>query len=921
LHLGAGRAIEYNLPEMVETRFTPDRVLSTKLLVPRSRPDAVPRPRLMERLDEGARGTLTVISAPAGFGKTTLLGAWCQQTELPVAWVSLDEGDNDALRFLSYLIAAIGGIRDGFGEGSRALLDSTGLSEMELLLTTLSNEIAEIPHDFVLVLDDYHAISAKPVHDTLGFLLDHPPPAMRLVVAGRAQPPLPLSRLRGRGQLTELSAGELRFTTEETADFLNRTMQLDLSPESVAALGERTEGWVAGLQLAAHAVQRSEDLPRLLDTLAGGHRYVLDYLAEEVLACQPDEVRDFLLRTSVVKPLCALTGSLCEALTDRDNAQAMLQRLERDNLFLVPLDEEGRCYRYHQLFAAFLRDRLERTRPDDVPELHRRASVWYESNGYMHQAVDHALEAGDFYRAADLIERVGVVKRGYGETALLLRWLGSLPDELVRERTRLCLLHAWARTHAGELDSVEPLLRSAERALGLDEDSVERAGDLSGGEQAVLGEIFSVRARVAAMREDASLVTRLSRRALEHLPQDDPLRCAVALDLGHAYCSTGDLAAASEAFAGAAATGWAVGDLRTALFATWYQATLEIVWGRLWRAEEIFLRGERLVESHGGEAPAAAGMIHVGMGELLYERGDLDGAQRRLERGIALGRRGGEIKILVCGYIHLARVLMARGDAQGAQELIREAGRLVLRWPLVRAWQARLALARGDAGSAARWAREYGESEDYLRHERNFERITMARVLLAQGRTEEALRFLERLLESAESEGRMGQAMEILMLRALALESRGDTEEAMDLLQRALSLAAPEGFVRLFLDEGPPMAALLSTFLRRRREDGSRGDAPGEYAGELLRRFAVEVAPSDGGRAPAAPVPGLEPLSERELEVLQLLAAGRSNAEIARELFLAVGTVKAHLHRIYGKLLVRNRAEAIARSRELGLLD
>ena len=316
-------------------------------------------------------------------------------------------------------------------------------------------------------------------------------------------------------------------------------------------------------------------------------------------------------------------------------------------------------------------------------------------------------------------------------------------------------------------------------------------------------------------------------------------------------------------------------------------------------------------------------MIHVGMGELLYERGDLGEARRRLRRGIELGRRGGEFKILVCGCIHLARVSMARGDERGAQESIREAGRLALRWPLVGGWQARLSLARGDVESAARWAHEYERSEDNRRHERNFERITMARVLLARGRTGEALTFLRRLLESAQSEGRMGQVIEILVLRALALESRGGAEEAMDALGRALTLAAPEGFVRLFLDEGVPMAALLSRLLRRRRADGVGNGVAGEYAGELLRRFAVEAPPrSEGRRAPAGPLlVGFEPLSERELQVLRLLAAGRSNTQIARELYLALGTVKAHVHRIYGKLLVGNRTEAILRSRELGLLD
>jgi len=441
----------------------------------------------------------------------------------------------------------------------------------------------------------------------------------------------------------------------------------------------------------------------------------------------------------------------------------------------------------------------------------------------------------------------------------------------------------------------------------------------------MLGEMCIIRARMAAMRENAPLTTELSNRALGLLPEGElHLRGDVALDLGHAYCSVGDLKAASEAFARAAATGRDADDLRTALFALRYQASLEISRGRLRVAEDLLLEGQRLAESHPEGVPSVAGMIHTGMGELLYERGELDNARRLLEEGIEHGRRSGEAKILVYGYVNLARVLMARGDAEGAHSLIREAGRLTPRWPLIWAWQARFYLAQGDVQSAARWAREYGATQDYVSYPRHFERITMARVLLGEGRTDEALDFLDGLLEDAESDGRMAHAIELLTLLALASERRDARGEALGHLERALALAEPEGFVRLFVDEGPPMAALLERLIRNPRDDGARAGASesglADYAGRLLEHFALEAPPSGNGRSRRSPAPGIEPLSEREIEVLELVAAGLSNAEIASELYLSVGTVKAHVHHIFGKLLVRSRSQAVARARELRLL-
>jgi LuxR family maltose regulon positive regulatory protein len=588
----------------------------------------------------------------------------------------------------------------------------------------------------------------------------------------------------------------------------------------------------------------------------------------------------------------------------------------------VPLDEEGRYYRYHHLFAAFLRERLQRVSPDAILELHRRAGLWYEDDGCLALAVEHTLAAKDFDRAADLIEEETGVRRRYVDAALLLRWLGTLPDGMVHQRPQLCLLYAWALAHSGALEEAELRLRDTEEAMKLG-DGASTMG-LSDEERTMLGEICIIRARMAAMRENAALTTELSNRALDLLPESEVhLRGDVALDLGHAYCSVGDLESAREAFSRAAATGRAADDLRTSLFALRYQASLEISRGRLREAEDLLLEGRRLAERRPEGVPSVAGIIHTGLGELLYERGALDEARRLLEEGIEHGRRSGEAKILVYGYVNLARVLMAQGDTEGAHSLIREAGELTPRWPLIWAWQARFYLAQGDVGSAACWAREYGATEDYMNYPRHFERITMARVLLGEDRTDEALDSLGNLLEDAVSEGRMAHEIELRVLLALASERLGATGEAFDHLERALSLAEPEGFVRVFVDEGMPMAALLERLIREPRDDGSYAGAPDgapdAYAGRLLEHLALEADSGNGGPR-SGRSSGLEPLSGREVEVLELVAAGRSNAEIAGELYLSVGTVKAHVHHIFGKLLVRNRSQAVARARELRLL-
>ena len=911
-----------------------DPLLSTKLYVPPVLPNLVARRRLTERLNEGTKGKLTLISAQAGFGKTTLLGEWIPKSALPVVWVSLDEGDNDTARFLAYFVAALENLRDGVDENVLAPLRSPQPPPIKSVLTALINEIAAFPNDFALVLDDYHVIEAQPVHDALAFLLDYLPPQMHLVIASRTDPPLPLARLLARGHLTKLSVADLRFTPDEVAGFLNEAMGLDLSAGDISALEERTEGWIAGLQLAALSMQGREDIPGFIAAFAGSHRYVLDYLAEEVLRKQPEGVQNFLLQTAV---LDRLSGPLCDAVTGRGDGQAMLEKLERANLFLIPLDDERRWFRYHHLFSEFLYKNLHQTRSELVPELHRRAREWFEREGTAAEAVSHALAAGDSERAANLVERIARVTLRRGELSKLRRWLEALPEDLVCARPRLCLFHAWCFLAIGQLDNVEPCLVRAERALeagGDDNPIVASKEDYSrrsdGGEDSreVLGEATTIRAAVAGLRGEPSRAIDLAHRASELLTEGNQfLRAIIAASLGFAYRSRSEVAAASQAFAECAVFSRSVGATYVALLAFKNLAELRMVQGQLQAAADVCRRALEFAAERGGRLPASSA-AHVGMGELLREWNELHTATHHLKKGVELGERGGNVDVVIDGYVTLARIQQALGNGDGATGMLQRAKRLAEKHDmatyvdLINAWQARLWVAQGERWSAARWSEERGLSiEDELRYPREFEHITLVRVLIAQDEHDEALELLERLLAAAEAGERGGRVVEILALQALALWARNDTPEALDALRRALALAEPEGYVRTFADEGAPMGVLLKQLLKTQKTGSpgpGRGVSPG-YAGKLLAALSQGAAPAAGAGVHGITGPLVELLSEREIEVLRLLISGISNREIAAELFVSLDTVKSHLKHIYGKLGVRGRAQAVARAKELDL--
>jgi LuxR family transcriptional regulator, maltose regulon positive regulatory protein len=906
-------------------------ILATKLFVPPPQPKVVFRPGLIEHLDEGLDRRVTLISAPAGFGKSTLLGEWVAGCGRPAAWLSLDERDNDPTRFLTYLVAALQTITPSMGRELLGVLQSPQPPLAEAILVALLNEIITQQEDFVLVLDDYHVIDARTVDEALAFLIEHLPPGVHLAVATREDPNWPLARLRARGQLTEVRASDLRFTLSETAEFLQGVMGLDLSAEETAALETRTEGWIAGLQLAALSMRGREDVPGFIRAFAGDNRYILDYLVEEVLQGQPEHIRNFLLQTSV---LDRLSGPLCDAITDQEDTGVMLEILERGNFFVVPLDDRRQWYRYHHLFAEVLRAHLMAEQPGRVSILHQRASEWYEHNGLPAEAIRHALAAEDFGRAADLVELAWSAMRRSRQEATLLAWLQALPDEVLHCRPVLGVAYAHVLLASGEFEGVEDRLLSAERWLDPTAEGRARP-DTPAAEMVVVdeeafrrlpGQIAIAHAGLALARGDVPATVTYARRALHVAPEDDHLtRGGAAGFVGLAYWTGGDLEAAHRMYADGMASLQKAGHISDAINGAIALANIRITQGRLHEAMSTYERGLRLATEQGAPLLRGTADMYVGISELHRERNDLEAATQDLLRSKEQGDHAGFPQNRYRWRVAMARIREAQGDLEGALGLLDEAERLYMSdfSPHVRpitALKARIGVRQDRLDEALDWARERNLSTfDDPGYLSEFEHITLARTLLARYRSDreerlihEAMGLLERLLKSAEAGGRLGSVIEILVLQALAHEAQDDSPSALVPLGRALTLAEPEGYVRMFVDEGRPMAGLLS-------DAAARGIMP-HYTARLLAALAAEEQKGeDESRLPATQSP-YEPMSQRELEVLQLIAQGLSNREISERLFLAVITVKGHNRNIFRKLQVRRRTEAVARARELGLL-
>ena len=897
-------------------------LLATKLHVPRRRRGMVARPRLSERLDGGGEAALTLVSAPAGFGKTTLLTEWLAAAGdgRSVAWVSLDPRDDDPVVFWTYLLTALRTTAHGVGADALALLQSSQAS-LDEVLATLVNELDAVPDPPVLVLDDYHLVSSRDVHDGMAFLLEHLPPQVQLVIATRADPALPLARLRARGELVEVRADDLRFTADETAAYLDEAMGLALTAPDVAALEGRTEGWIAALQLAALSMQGRDDAAGFIAGFAGDDRYVVDYLVEEVLLRQPDDVRRFLLQTSV---LSRLNGALADAVTGGDGGTAMLEALDRANLFLVPLDDRRQWYRYHHLFADVLRMRLLAEQPDGVPDLHRRASRWYEANGEPSEAIGHALAGGDVERAADLVELAMPAARQNRQETTLRHWFTELPEDVIRRRPVLSAGYAGAILVHGELDGVEEHLRDAERWLG----ATTGAGDAPASPAADDAMVRGVRSQVAVYRAaqarmagDVAGTMTHAHQVLDLVGEDDHLlRGSAAGLLGLAHWSCGDLAAAHRWWSRSHADLERAGHRSDVLGVSIALADIRIAQGRLRDAEATYERGLSAATRHGSPVLRGAADMHVGLSELFRDRNDLDAARRHLAASAELGEHAGLPQNRHRWRVAMARLAAAEGDLGGAVDLLDEAERLYVSdmFPDVRpiaAVRTRVWLAQGRVEEALAWTRGRGLSvEDDLSYLRECEHVTLARTLLAQheaagdGRAlSDAVRLLERLLHAAQEGERTGSVLELLVLQALAYQARGDVPGALGALDRALSLAEPEGHVRVFVDEGPPMASLL-------RARAKRGGAP-TYVRRLLPA-------STAARAGAPAHSGLvEPLSVRELEVLRLLGTDLDGPGIARELVVSLNTVRTHTKNVYAKLGVNNRRAAVRRGTELDLLS
>ena len=878
-------------------------LLRTKLFIPRPRKDVVFRSRLIDRLNAGLDKKLTLIAAPAGFGKTTLLSEWIPQNQYCVTWISLDSGDNDPFLLWSYVISAIQMLDARLGERALSILRSSQSVSLETVATTLINEIAAFPDRFVLVLDDYHAITSQAIHNTLIFLLDHQPPQMHLVISTRTDPPLTLAQLRARGDVNELRAGDLRFTSEEAILFLNQMTGLDLTAQDVAALESRTEGWVAGLQLAALSMKGHADHTGFINAFTGSHRFILDYLSDQVLQRQPESLRQFMLQTSI---LDRLSAPLCDALTGDTGSQAMLEALDQRNLFLVQLDDDRRWYRYHHLFADVLKHRLKEEQPAAMLELHRRASEWHEREGLLPQAVHHAMAAQEFERAAQLIERVAQTVWQQGEITTLTGWMQALPEAVRRAHPTLTLEYAHVLIESSQNVAAEKIVREVEFELEarLPEDGQE--ANLLRGKVAALG------AHLATLRHDFVKAIELSQQAQEWVSADDShWRGFIALNLAGAYRFTSRWEQASQTYLEAANFGQVAGNRVDALIALGLRGEVLQAQGQLREAVRQYEQVLQLAQAWDIPYSPAIGYALTGLGRAWCEWNDLDASLRYAQAGLEHGQRADFVDVMLRGYLALVRIRKSQGDLDSALALLEDVEPVVQRMgaPGVKEWvnafRAQVWLERGDTEIAFQWAA--GVSGNIHGGIYPTIPVALAQVWLAQGRPDQALQLLDHALQETEQVGRLGNAIQILVVKALAHRSLGDPDQALADLEKALSLAEPEGYFRVFVDEGKPIQRLLARAATRNPASG--------YIHKLLEGLGGPV-PIE----PIAPSQLIEPLTTRELQVLQLIADGATNQEIANELVLAVNTVKKHISNIYGKLSADNRVQAVAHARNLGLL-
>lgn len=882
-------------------------LLATKFHRPTPPRHAVPRPALVDRLNDGlaAARPLTLIAAPAGYGKTTLAAQWVAQVVCPVAWLSLDEADDDLLRFCTCFLAALQTVAPTVGAGLLPVLRAGQLPPPSVLAAAILNDMADVnaaprPVSLLCVLDDFHAIQEPAILALLQGLLAHQPTGLHLALVTREDPALPLARLRARDQLTEVRAADLRFAQAEVAAFLRDGMGLALADPDLVRLTERTEGWPAGLQLAGLSMQGRSDPAAFVATLNGSHRFILSYLTEEVLARQPASVQEFLLQTSILEQLSA---DLCDAVTGRSDSAVQMERLLAANLFLIPQDDEGRWHRYHRLFADLLQGQLRRRGPDQMAELHRRASQWHEAHALPAAAIDHALAAGDHGRVVDLLEEHAWMLLNRGHARKLEEWLSSLPPYWRSHSPRLLLDYGWMRLVRGALNQVEPLLAQADTALGASDPA---------GQVAWQAECLALRANwLQASGRHGEAIEAASRGLAVVAPQDQRVVGLASLALGGAYRQLPDFDRAVAALQEAIHASRAASDRVTEMLATAHLTLMATQYGRLRLAAGVATEAIQRVEAEQGAAPPIIGAVHAALGLVYYEWNDLPRAREQLQAGIRLSTLFGHNASAIYGLCHLARLLQAEGDLQAAGRSLDEAAALLAQgapgWtrPALIARQAGLALLQADQAAAEAHLRASGVSlGDPVSDRTDALHLAWLRLLLARGDARSA-DLVQRIISSAEAGGRHSTLIQALILAAQ--READDPRRAAAHLRRALVLAEPEGFVRAFLDEGSTIAALLQQVGR------PKWLPPADKDGE-------EPKPQPALASGRSISDSVEPLSARELEVLRLLAQGLTYAEIAGHLVVSLNTVRFHVKEIYGKLGVNRQAQAVMRARSQGLL-
>ncbi len=895
-----------------------DELNATKTRSPLPRSAHVPRPRLLQRLDEGGDSALTLMCTPPGFGKTALLAEWVRRGPRPVAWLSLDGDDGDPIRFWRYVAAALEPTCVGLSTQLAPLLVGPESLPVQHVVAKLVNALVSRSEQVVLILDDYHHVQTQAIHDALALLLERLPTQLRLIVATRSDPALPLARLRARGQLVELRAADLRFTSGEAATLLQQATSSVLDVESLASLGARTEGWAVGLQLASLSLQHHDDPRAFVVSFSGTHRYVLDFLTEEVLARQPAERVRFLLETSVLEHV---SGPLCDAVTGASDSQSLLEGLERDNIFLIALDDSRRWWRYHHLFADVLRARLQQADPERVPMLHRNAATWFAEHGMIEPAIQHAVLANDLERAARLVEQHAQAYLLRNETATVQRWVAALPEDVVHARARLGLIAAALARIGGRIEDVEPLLAHVEESFRRDATASD-APDT--GISNVPAMLALQRAALAYRRRDAPALRALSRDARAASgPDDRYLQYVINWYLAMAAFLDGRMFDVEEMLPAIETERWAALDFYAAMYAAYALSQAQRALGRLDNARRTC---EEAIEAFGRVQPGTAfptlGIAQVGLAEALLAQGDRDAALQLAVSGSELCEQLGYARWRVAGLTTLARVLQARGDLGGALATFNEAGPSLagaeavtdLLNPIATE-RARMDLARGDVRAVQRWVESRGldeQAEPSFVHEQ--EQLILVRLLLAQAAPERALALVRRLSALAELQQRHGSALEMQVLEAVALDAAGDRHMARSVLSDALIAGEAQGAVSTFVDGGARVKSLL--------ESVGTGRLGRAYLDRVLVAFRP-IANSKMGvasQAIAARHELVEPLSDRELEVLRLVAGGRSNREIADELVVALDTVKKHVSHIFAKLGVSSRTQAAARGRELDLL-